>query len=271
MTGAKGFLQRTGAKVRILEGIPIVKETLHPLLIPRYFYSIIIVRIFPTNCGQRNPMHKKSRKYNGLWTKEELTIFRTLRSPAAIQCFLESIPYSSESRYRSPRSVLYDRKAHCYDGALFAAASLRMIGYPPVIVDMQSVHDDDHVIAIFRSHGRVGAIAKSNFAGLRFREPVYRTIRELVMSYFESFYNMNREKSLRRYTDPLDLSSFDSDGWMVQNERLDRIVDRLNTMRTHPLMTDTMVRSLHPVDTRTFKSGLFGANHAGIYYPKKKR
>jgi hypothetical protein len=216
-------------------------------------------------------MQKKTRIWNGQWTTEELALFRTLQSPSAIQNFLDSISYSAESRYRSPRSVLHDRKAHCYDGALFAAAALRMIGYPPVIVDMQSVRDDDHVIAVFYRRGRVGAIAKSNFSGLRFREPIYRDIRELVMSYFESFYNMIREKSLRQYTDPLDLSSFDRYCWMFQDEHLDRIVDRLNSMRVHALMTDAMVRLLAPVDTRTFKTGLIGAMRAGIYYPKEKR
>lgn len=215
-------------------------------------------------------MQKISRICNGQWTTEELTLFRVLKNPAAIQDFLDTIPYSAQSQYRSPRSVLHDRKAHCYDGALFAAASLRMIGYPPVIVDMQSVRDDDHVIAIFKYRGRVGAIAKSNFTGLRFREPIYRDIRELVMSYFESFYNMNHEKSLRQYTDPLNLSSFDKYRWMFLDEHLDRIVDRLNSMRVHKIMTNTMIRSLTPVDSRTFKTGLIGANRAGIYFPHKK-
>ncbi len=216
-------------------------------------------------------MRRISHTLNGQWTEKELAFFRLLKSPYAIQEFLDSIPYSAESRYRSPRSVIRDRKAHCYDGALFAAAALRMIGNPPIIVDMQSIRDDDHVIAIFRRHGRVGAIAKSNFTGLRFREPVYRDIRELVMSYFESFYNMDREKSLRQYSDPLNLTSFDKDQWMIQDVTLDRIVDRLNSMRVHKLITPAMIRSLVPVDLRTYKTGLVGAKRNGIYYPKKSR
>lgn len=216
-------------------------------------------------------MRKISQGKNGLWTKQELSILRNLKNPASIQSFLDSIPYSSESKYRSPRSVLRDKKAHCYDGALLAAAALRIIGYPPLIVDMQSVRDDDHVIAVFHSHGRMGSIAKSNFTGLRFREPVYRDIRELVMSYFESFYNMSHEKTLRCHTDPLDLTRFDKYEWMIRDEHLDRIVDMLNSMRTHSLLTKSMVRSLLPVDRRTFNAGLLGANHAGIYNPKKKR
>ncbi len=215
-------------------------------------------------------MRRILHTFNGQWTKGELAFFHKLKSPIAIQEFLDTIPYSTESRYRSPRSVIRDQRAHCYDGALFAAAALRMIGYPPVIVDMQSVRDDDHVMAIFRRHGRIGALAKSNFTGLRFREPIYRDIRELVMSYFESFYNMDREKSLRQYTDPVDLTSFDKYQWMFEDAPLDSIVDRLNTMRVHKLMTPAMIRSLLPVDSRTYKTGLVGANRAGIYFPRKK-
>lgn len=215
-------------------------------------------------------MLKRNSVVDQSWGMKELAFFKKLKTPYAIQTFLDSIPYSAESRYRSPRSVIHDRKAHCFDGALFAAAALRMNGDPPIIVDMQSVRDDDHVIAIFRRHGRVGAIAKSNFTGLRFREPVYRNIHELVMSYFESFYNMDREKSLRQYSTPLNLALFDRFGWMFHDDPLDRIVDRLNTNRIHRLMTRAMIRRLSPVDSRTYRTGLVGANRAGIYYPNKK-
>ena len=121
-------------------------------------------------------------------TKSELQLFVKLKTPFKVQEFLDSIPYSDEERYRCPRSVLQDRKAHCYDGAVFAAAALRMIGYPPLLVDMlPNNRDDDHILAVFRRKKRWGAVAKSNFSGLRFREPVYRGLHELIMSYFESY------------------------------------------------------------------------------------
>src|SRR5512141_1033501 len=125
-----------------------------------------------------------------------------LPAPEAIQRFLDETPYSSEGRYRCPRSVLRDRRAHCLDGALLAAWALRRLGDPPLIVDLRAVRDDDHVITIFRRRGRIGAIAKSNVVGLRFREPVYRSLRELVMSYFELYYNTDGEKTLRSYSVP---------------------------------------------------------------------
>ena len=143
---------------------------------------------------------------------EEQMAAAGLDSPVAIQAFLDAIPYSAEEVYRSPASVLRDRMGHCFDGALFAAAALRRLGHPPRIVDMIAVRDDDHILAVYKRFGCWGAVAKSNYVGLRFREPIYRSLRELVLSYFELFYNVAGEKTLRAYTVPLDLSGFDRIG-----------------------------------------------------------
>ncbi len=118
----------------------------------------------------------------------DLSLPAGLDSPAAIQAFLDGLPYSADPFYRCPASVLRDGKAHCFDGALFAAAALRRLGFPPAIVDMLPERDDDHILAIYKVDGHWGAIAKSNFVGLRFREAVYASLRELVMSYFEVFW-----------------------------------------------------------------------------------
>jgi len=201
------------------------------------------------------------------WTKSEKKVLSTLTSPVKIQAFLDTLEYSAESRYRSPRSVLRDRIAHCYDGAVFAAMALRRIGCPPIIVDMDAVRDDDHVIALFKRHGRFGAIAKSNFVGLRYREPVYTSLRELVMSYFESFYNIDYEKTLRQYTHPLNLSAFDELGWMISDAALDVIADKLSNIRIYKIMDAAIARSLSPVDKRTYDAGMLGVNKAGLYKP----
>ena len=211
------------------------------------------------------------KKTTAQWSADEKKIFSRLTTPKLIQDFLDTIPYSAESVYRSPRSVLRDRKAHCFDGAVFAAAALRLIGYPPLIMDMQAVRDDDHVIAVFKKNGCWGAIAKSNFAGLRFREPIHRTIRELVLSYFEPFYNLNREKTLRRYTQPLNLVPYDRHAWMTDDAAMDLIGERLCVVPTTALMTPTMIRALHRVDDRSYEAGLLGANAAGLYDPNKKK
>jgi len=201
------------------------------------------------------------------WTSAELKILDRLDSPPKIQKFLDSLLYSSESRYRAPRTVLSDRIAHCYDGAVFAAMALRRLGYPPLIVDMDGVRDDDHVLALFKRNGRFGALAKSNFTGLRYREPVYASLRELVMSYFESYYNVAREKTLRQYTRPLNLAAFDSLDWNYSDAALDVIGDRLSEIRIFKIMSPAMERSLSPVDKRTFDAGLIGANKAGLFRP----
>jgi hypothetical protein len=199
------------------------------------------------------------------WTKQESTVLRRLTSPYRIQEFLDRVGYSAESRYRCPREVLKDRKAHCFDGAVFAAAMLSHIGYAPRIVDMQAVRDDDHVIAIFEKNGRFGAIAKSNFAGLRYREPIYRDVRELVMSYFESFYNTAREKTLRQFTAPLDLSVYP--GFEFSEERMEEIGLKLSYLPVTKLMTPAQIRALLPVDDRSYKAGLLGSVKAGLYKP----
>ena len=199
------------------------------------------------------------------WTSWKLKAIRSLTTPYKIQQFLDKTVYSSESRYRSPRSVLRDNTAHCFDGAVFAAAMLRRLGYKPLIVDMQSVRDDDHVIAIFKKNGCFGAIAKSNFAGLRYREPIYKTVRELVMSYFELFYNIKKEKTLRQFTVPLNLSSYKN--FEFDDDVLEVIGLKLSYIPVTKLMTPSQIRSLQHVDERSYKSGLMGANAKGLYKP----
>src|SRR5271169_3369046 len=144
------------------------------------------------------------------FSRKDLTLLERFSTPFKIQKFLLSLPYSAEERYRSPKTVLKDRIAHCFDGALFAAAALRFIGYPPLIVDLlPNERDDDHIVAVYRINGHWGGLAKSNFAGLTYREPIHRTLRELILSYFEQYYNIRGEKTLRKFTVPLNLSSFD--------------------------------------------------------------
>jgi hypothetical protein len=161
--------------------------------------------------------------------------------------------------------------ANCFDGAVFAAAMLSRLGYPPLILDMlPNDRDDDHVLAVYKRNDHWGAIAKSNFAGLRFREPVYRTLRELVISYFEQYYNVAREKTLRAYTRPLNLRVFDKYQWLTRNETMRRIEKELCKMQPVRLLTRRMIAGLSPVDERSFQAGLIGANKAGLYKPKHK-
>lgn len=208
-------------------------------------------------------------KTNSFWTADELRIIRTLSTPYKIQEFLNSVAYSTESHYRCPRTVVKDRRAHCFDGAVFAAAMLGRLGYKPQIVDMQAVRDDDHVIAIFKKNGRIGSIAKSNFVGLRYREPIYKNLRELVMSYFPSFYNMDKEYSLRKFSVPLGLEKYKN--YQFDDDVMEVIGLKLSYIPVTKLMTPAMIRSLQIVDDRTFNAGMLGADPKGIYYPSKDK
>ena len=161
------------------------------------------------------------------WTKEEIKLLKTLNNPDKIQAFLDSIDYNPNYECRSPRWVMKKRSAHCFEGALFAAAALQFIGYKPLIVDMLAVNDDDHVIAVFKEDGHWGAVAKSNFTSLRFREPVYISLRELVMSYFDFFFNIYGVKSLRSYSLPFDLTMYEPLNWATTDEDLEYIGDKI--------------------------------------------
>src|SRR5262245_5754390 len=153
-----------------------------------------------------------------------------LPTPEKIQKYLDDLPYNKErdgETCRSPRLVIEYNTAHCFEGALFAAAALRAIGRPALILDLEAVRDDDHVIAVYRANGYWGAIAKSNYAGLRFRSPVYRTLRELAMSYFEHYYNLKGEKTLRAYSRPVNLARFDPIEWITSAEPMGPIPEYL--------------------------------------------
>ena len=142
------------------------------------------------------------------------------------------------------------------DGALLAAAALRVQGHRPLIVDLEAEQDTDHILAVFRRDGLWGAVARSNYSGLRYREPVFRTLRDLALSYVESYFNLRREKTLRRYSRPVSLARFDGRGWMTAEEDLWYIPEYLVGIPHYRLLPRSAERALAPVDRRTFEAGL---------------
>lgn len=192
-------------------------------------------------------------------TRGEAAALRRLSPPWRIQRFLDELAYDVPGAgCRSPRRVLRERAVQCMDGALFAAAALRLQGHPPLILDLEGEQDTDHVLAVFRSHGCWGAIARSNYSGLRFREPVFRGIRDLVLSYVESYFNLRREKTLRRYSRPVGLARFDRRGWMTSEEDLWYVAQYLVGIRHYRLHSLATERGLATVDRRMFGAGLVG-------------
>jgi len=192
-------------------------------------------------------------------TYREARFLRSLDPPWRIQKCLDGFDYDVRGEHcRSPRRAIRERTVQCMDGALFAAAALRVQGRPPLILDLEAVQDDDHVIAVFRERSGWGAIARSNYSGLRYREPVWPTIRTLVLSYFESYFNLRRQKTLRRHSPPRSLVRFDRIGWMTSEEDLWAIPHWLETIRHRRLLPAARERALGPVDLRMFEGGKVG-------------
>ncbi|MGK5085026.1 hypothetical protein WDW37_17190 [Bdellovibrionota bacterium FG-1] len=189
----------------------------------------------------------------------ELRKLRSLSTPPKIQRFLDSIPYHVGETAWSPRRVLCERTAHCLEGAIFAAGALRVNGYPPLLVDLEAVRDSDHVIAVFQNEGCWGAIAASNFSGLRYREPVYRSLRELTMSFFDDYFNLLGERTLRRFSRPVNLQRFDRLHWMTTDEEVWFIPEHLVDIPHVGLLTKASEKQLVRVSATRLAAGKVGA------------
>ncbi len=186
-----------------------------------------------------------------------------LTTPAKIQRFLdEEIAYNREpggATCYSPQTVLRERVAHCMEGALIGAMVLRKLGYPPLLVDLEAVRDSDHVLAVYQVNGHWGSVAKSDYAGLRSREPVYATIRELAMSYFEHYYNPAGEKTLRAYSRPVNLARFDrSLEWMTTTDEVWDIPTYLCEIPHTRILPPAMERKRVRVDRLLYQAGRVG-------------
>jgi hypothetical protein len=209
-------------------------------------------------------------KFEAGLTKTEARRISGLTSPPKIQAFLDALEYSEEVRYRCPLTVVRDMKGHCFDGAVFAAAMLRRIGHSPLILDIvPNDNDDDHILALYKVNGHWGSVAKSNYTGLRFREPIHRTVRELIISYFEVFFNAIGEKTMRAYTRPLNLKEFDKLQWEINDASLDAIAERLDEIRKFKPLTPKMIRNLSFADQRSVQAGLLGSKAAGLFKPRR--
>lgn len=192
------------------------------------------------------------------FTPAEIRKLRRLKDPHGIQRFIDHQPYHLADTAWSPRRVLAENTSHCFEGAIFAAAALRVNGYPPLIIDLEAEHDTDHVIAVYKQHGHWGAVAKSNYTGCRYREPVYRSLRELAMSYFEGYFNQRRERTLRSFSNPVHLTRFDHLEWMTTDRPIWFIAQYLLTVRHFRLLKPATARRLHRLDERSFRAGCLG-------------
>ncbi len=183
------------------------------------------------------------------------TKFLQLDTAFAIQEYLDSMPYIGEERDRSPLNVMLDRQCHCLDGGFFAALALWRIGFKPLLIDLVSEpnKDDDHILALYQVDGYWGAVAKSNYVNLGFREPVYKSLRELVMTYFEHFVSIHQEKTLRGYTRPLDASRYIHLHWAWDESGANQLYhNHFYKRKTIPLITARMAKRLNPLTDRAY-------------------
>jgi hypothetical protein len=183
--------------------------------------------------------------------------FQNLGTPFAIQEYLDSLPYIAEERDRSPLNVMLDGQCHCLDGGLFAAMALWRIGFQPLMIDIvpDPGMDDDHVLALYKLEGRWGAIAKSNYVNLGFREAVYKNLRELVMTYFEHFCSVIQTKTLRGYTRPFDVSHYVHLNWAVDEAGANRMFyQHFYKRKPIALITPQMATNLSRVSDRVYKA-----------------
>ena len=205
-----------------------------------------------------NNTRSTSRHRDFGFTPSELRKFRALKTPAGVQGFLDGLLYNLSYTARSPKRVLHDCTASCLEGGVFAAAALRVLGFPPLIFDLEAEQDTDHVVAIFKRRGHWGAVAKSNFAGCRYREPVYRSLRELAMSYFNTYFNLRFERTLRRYSRPVNLARFDRFNWMTTETPVWFVAEHLCEIPHISLLTPSMKRNLTRLDPRSVRGEMIG-------------
>jgi hypothetical protein len=201
------------------------------------------------------------------WTRNESESLKKLSTPFKVQQFLDECEYNATEETRSARFILEHKRAHCLEGAIFAAACLEMQGRQPLVIDLQAIDDDDHVIAVFKQENCWGAIGKSNFTTLRYREPVYRTLRELAMSYFDLYFNTLGVKSLRAYSLPCNLNRFNPMEWRTTLNDLEDIGYFLDKVKHLPLISGTQAERLEKATPLLLESSMMGANTAGLFTP----
>ena len=185
------------------------------------------------------------RRFARAWdlglTRAEFQALERLSTPQKIQAFLNAVPINHEiggETVLSVREVLRQRRAHCIEGAMLAAAALWVHGEPPLVMHLDC-HESDfpHVITLFRRHGAWGAISKTNGTPLRYRDPIYRTLRELALSYFHEYFNRRGHKTLRSYSATFDMRRLDTDDWITSVKNCWTAHDRITDLRHYPLIS----------------------------------
>lgn len=188
----------------------------------------------------------------------ELRVLSTLTSPRRIQDFLDTIPINHEREgdtCSSPLATLRRGTAHCMEGGLLAALALWMNGAPPLVMNLETARNDlPHLVTLFRAHGYWGGITKTNHAVLRYREPIFRDLRELAASYFHEYSLPDGRKTLRAYSVPYDLRRYPHD-WITTEEPLWDLDRRLERLRHYRLVNRKQIAGLRRADAIEIEAG----------------
>ncbi len=209
------------------------------------------------------------------FTKREISFMKKLNTPARVQDFLNSLSqnfeYDGIDRVRSPIMVLREGCAHCIEGAILGAYILSLHGFKPLVMHLEATQEDfDHVVVPFQQDGLWGALSKTNHAVLRYREPVYRSIRELVMSYFHEYFTDKGVKTLRRYSRPLDLNIFEDD-WATADGELWGIDEELDAIKHYDIFPKNWSGKLRLADEIEREAGkIVGEKKKSTSKNKKK-
>lgn len=193
------------------------------------------------------------------FTPKEIAVFQRLNAPQKIQDFLNKLPANFEKNgdtCLSPREVLKQRRAHCAEGAVLAATILWYHGQKPLLMDIKTTLDDDeHIVALFKKNGFWGAVSKTNHAVLRYREPIYKTVRELALTYFHEYFKNNGQKTMRSFSSPFDLSKIKDRRWLTTKRNLWGLIEKLDRSKHFKVLNKQQIKNLRRADAIEIKAG----------------
>lgn len=202
-----------------------------------------------------------------VWSTGELKFLRSLNTPFKIQSYLDSLSYNPSNGTLSPRFTLLSGDAHCLEGALMAAAVLEIQGQRPLVVNLLGHKDDHHIIAVYKTRTGWGSIAKSNTTLLRGRFPYYKTVHELVMSYFDFYFNVNRAPALYAYSNPINLNRFNHSEWRTSEDDLEKLGLEISQMDHYEILSLKELSRLPKVTEELADACFFGADKKGLFRP----
>lgn len=198
-------------------------------------------------------------EYFSGFNEEDIKLIKSLNTPSKIQSFINSLQINFEEKKetcQSPKTVLKSRKAHCMEGAMLAACILRYHGFEPLLLDIEATPKDfDHVVALFKIDNLYGSISKTNHSVLRYREPIYKSIRELALSFFHEYFTDSGAKTMRNYSNPVNLKKFDNLNWMTSDDEVWFIPDYLTKISHKPILNKKQISNLRKADEIEIQAG----------------